>query len=57
MPDHLAPDGRILLFFGTSGDIDYVRELSGGFDTEVLATDRLTRDGAEVEYFTFRLRG
>ncbi len=52
---HLAPGGRILLFFGTSGDIAYVRELSARFDTEVLATERLTRDGWDVDYFTFRL--
>jgi release factor glutamine methyltransferase len=53
--DHLAPGGRILLFFGTSGDIDYVRELTARFHTEVLATERLTRDGWDVDYFTFRL--
>jgi release factor glutamine methyltransferase len=53
--DHLAPGGRILLFFGTSGDIAYVRELTARFETEVLATERLTRDGWDVDYFTFRL--
>jgi release factor glutamine methyltransferase len=53
--DHLAPGGRILLFFGTSGDIAYVRELSARFHTDVLATERLTRDGWDVDYFTFRL--
>jgi release factor glutamine methyltransferase len=54
--EHLAPGGRILLFFGTSGDIEYVRRLSARFDTEVVATERLTRDGWDVDYFTFRLR-
>jgi release factor glutamine methyltransferase len=53
--DYLAPGGRILLFFGTSGDIDYVRELTARFETEVVATERLTRDGWDVDYFTFRL--
>jgi release factor glutamine methyltransferase len=54
--DHLAPGGRILLFFGTSGDIAYVRELTARFETETLAGERLTRDGWDVDYFTFRLR-
>jgi hypothetical protein len=41
--------------FGTSGDIAYVRELFARFGSEVLATERLTRDGWDVDYFTFRL--
>jgi release factor glutamine methyltransferase len=55
VPEHLAPGGRILLFFGTSGDIAYVRELIADYETEVVATERLTRDGWDVDYFTFRL--
>jgi release factor glutamine methyltransferase len=53
--DHLAPGGRIVLFFGSSGDIGYVRELIARFRCEVVATERLTREGLDVDYFTFRL--
>jgi release factor glutamine methyltransferase len=54
---HLSPGGRILLFFGSSGDLDYVRALADGegFANEVLARAELERDGRIVEYFTFRL--
>ena len=55
--DHLSPDGRMLIFFGTSGDLGYLRRLAEeeGFSTEVLAHDDLTREGWKIEYFTFRL--
>jgi release factor glutamine methyltransferase len=55
--DHLAPGGRILLFFGTSGDIAYVRELiaEAGLEATVVAQESLERDGWTVDYFTFRL--
>lgn len=55
--DHLAAGGRMLIFFGTSGDLSYLQGLidETGFDTEVLARHELTKDGWPVEYFTFRL--
>jgi release factor glutamine methyltransferase len=55
--EHLAPGGRMLIFFGSSGDIAYLRRLiaGAGFAAEVVAQDRLLRDGWAVEYFTFRL--
>jgi release factor glutamine methyltransferase len=53
--DHLAPGGRILLFFGTSGDLAYVHELSARFARETLATGSLERGDVTVEYFTYRL--
>jgi release factor glutamine methyltransferase len=54
--DHLAPGGRLLVAFGTSGDIAYLRELmdGAGLVAEVVASARLTRDGHDVEYVTFR---
>lgn len=53
--EHLAAGGRMLVFFGTSGDLDHVRHLMSahGFTAQVVASDRLTRDGWTVEYFTF----
>jgi release factor glutamine methyltransferase len=52
--DHLRPAGRILLFFGTSGDLPYLRRLidAAGFDTDTVAT--ADRNG--VRYLTLRLR-
>jgi release factor glutamine methyltransferase len=54
---HLRPGGRILLHFGTSGDIDYLYQLidAAGFKKEVLATEELTRDDLSVTYYVFRL--
>jgi release factor glutamine methyltransferase len=53
----LAPAGRVLLFFGTSGDADYLDTLirKSGFVAEKLASRRLEKDGLDVEYFTYRL--
>jgi release factor glutamine methyltransferase len=55
--EHLAPGGRMLIFFGTSGDLAYLQRLvdETGFSSEVVARDELTRDGWRVDYFTFRL--
>jgi len=55
--EHLNPDGRILLFFGSSGDLAYLKRLvaAAGFDAEVVTTASLVRDGWSVDYFTFRV--
>ncbi|MFX0592015.1 methyltransferase [Melissospora conviva] len=55
--EHLTPTGRMLIFFGSSGDIGHLRNLIGetGFDTEVVASTDLVKDDWRVEYFTFRL--
>jgi release factor glutamine methyltransferase len=50
---HLRPGGRMLIFFGTSGDLGYLVE--EGFMPEVVAHDDLIREGWKVEYFTFRV--
>lgn len=54
---YLSPGGRILLFFGTSGDADYLYKLIGeaGLDAEKLRIRNVEKDGLEVEYFTLQL--
>jgi release factor glutamine methyltransferase len=54
---HLSARGRMLIFFGTSGDLAYLEQLieDEGFSAEVLASQDLTKDGWRVDYFTFRL--
>lgn len=55
--DHLADDGRVLVFFGTTADIAYLEHLvdSNGFAREVAASRGLVKDGVDVEYRTYRL--
>jgi release factor glutamine methyltransferase len=52
---HLSPSGRMLIFFGTSGDLGYLRQLlaENEFSVQTVARDGLVRDGWSVEYFTF----
>lgn len=54
---HLAPGGRVLLFFGSSGDLAYLEALvdRSGLDREVAAEELLTREGETVVYRTYRL--
>lgn len=56
-PGHLTDNGRMLIFFGSSGDLAYLRELidGTGFQSEVVAQHGLTRGDWTVDYFTFRL--
>jgi release factor glutamine methyltransferase len=53
----LADRGRILLFFGTSGDIGYLRTLieRSGFSAEVVGGAQATRVDREATYSVFRL--
>jgi release factor glutamine methyltransferase len=55
--DHLAPGGRILISFGTTGDIDYLHHLvaTHGFDTTELRRVEVEKDGLPVAYFAYRL--
>jgi release factor glutamine methyltransferase len=57
VPRYLNPGGRVLLFFGTSGDMDYVtgRIEQSGFTRETVATRDLVKDGLTVTYSTQRL--
>jgi release factor glutamine methyltransferase len=54
---YLRPGGRIVMNFGTSGDIEYLYQLieKTGLRKEVLSTEELTRDDLTVTYHTFRL--
>lgn len=54
---YLAPGGRMLIFFGTSGDLGYLKHLIAqqGFRAETVANQDLVKDGMRVEYFTYRL--
>jgi release factor glutamine methyltransferase len=54
---HLAAEGRVLLFFGTSGDLEYLHHLiaKARLTSEIVATRELERDGQTVHYFTYRL--
>ncbi|MEZ5192078.1 MAG: hypothetical protein R2734_05970 [Nocardioides sp.] len=56
--EHLAPEGTMLIFFGTSGDLGYLQTLMAatGFDAEPIARDKQEADGVSVEYFTFHVQ-
>jgi release factor glutamine methyltransferase len=47
--------GRMLIFFGASGDLGYLKQLMAaeGFGATVVAHEELTRGDRWVEYFTF----
>jgi len=55
--DYLMADGRILLSFGTTGDIDYLRHLiaQARLHTEELRRVEGEKDGFPVAYFVYRL--
>ena len=55
--DHLEPGGRILLSFGTTGDIDYLYHLiaESGLRREELRRFEGEKDGLAVAYFAYRL--
>jgi release factor glutamine methyltransferase len=54
---HLTLDGRMLIFFGSSGDLAYLKRLidKGGFAAEVVAEEALVKDDWRNEYYTYRL--
>jgi len=54
---HLAPGGRMLIFFGTSGDMGYLKQLMTreGFSRAQAARLAGANDGVPVEYVTFRV--
>ncbi|GAA4683698.1 methyltransferase [Phytohabitans rumicis] len=55
--DHLRPGARMLIFFGTSGDLGYLERLAAeaGFHSRILANRRLKKDSWQVDYYTFHL--
>lgn len=54
---HLAPAGRMMISFGTSGDLAYLKHLidSAGFSASVVARRGLAKDGWQVDYFAYLL--
>ena len=54
---YLAPAGRIVLSFGTTGDIDYLHHLIErvGLDVAELRKAEGEKDGLAVAYFAYRL--
>lgn len=56
--EHLADGGRILVFFGTSGDLDHLHRLAeeNRFAREVLASSELVRPELTVTYHAMRFR-
>jgi len=56
-PEHLAKGGRMLIFFGTSGDLGYLQQLMSRnrVSWEVVARGEAFRDGWRVEYCTHRV--
>jgi release factor glutamine methyltransferase len=55
--DYLAPAGRIILSFGTTGDIDYLHHLinEAHLEVEELRKHEGEKDGLAVAYFAYRL--
>lgn len=54
---YLSDRGRLLVFFGNSGDLGYLQRLVAEeeFETEVLASKTLVNDDWQVEYVTYHL--
>jgi len=54
---HLTLNGRMLIFFGSSGDLAYLKRLiyEGDFAAEVVTEQALVKDGWRIEYYTYRL--
>lgn len=54
---HLQPGGRILLSFGTSGDINYLKHLvaQSGLRKRVLASKEHMRNRWRVKYYAYKL--
>jgi release factor glutamine methyltransferase len=54
---HLCADGGMLIFFGTSGDLGYLRQLFAeeGFAAEVVGHRELVKDEMRVDYYTYRV--
>jgi release factor glutamine methyltransferase len=57
LPRRLRPGGRVLVFFGTSGDLDHLLSLAhaAGFVHEVIETRDLEKDGQVVSYLAMRM--
>lgn len=54
---HLRPDGYVLLFFGTSADVDHLDDLiaASGMDSDVVAERTINTRGQDTTYFVRRI--
>jgi release factor glutamine methyltransferase len=54
---YLALNGRMLIFFGSSGDLSYLKHLidEESFAAEVVTEEALVKDDWRIEYYTYRL--
>ena len=54
---YLADNGRILLCFGSSGDIEYLRMLitKSRFKMKIIAQRDLVKENMSISYFTYKL--
>lgn len=57
VPARLGPGGRVLMFFGSTGDADYFHELveRSGLSAEVVGSETMEKDGSTETYWAFRL--
>ncbi len=55
---YLNQDGRMLVCFGSSGDMDYLYELirKANFEKDIIAHRDLIKEGLKVDYYTFLLK-
>ncbi len=55
--DYLRPDGFVLLFFGSSGDVDFLDDLisEAGFSSVTVASRTLHVRNEDATYFVRRL--
>jgi release factor glutamine methyltransferase len=55
--EHLTPAGRILMFFGTSGDLDYLYRLidENGFTRTIVGSRELVKPELTVWYHALRI--
>lgn len=58
VPGRLREGGRVLIAFGTSGDLGYLRSLidRSGLACEVVDERELDKDGWQVNYYVYRLQ-
>jgi hypothetical protein len=54
--EHLTERGRLLIFFGTSGDLAFLEKLMDdhGFARELVARHGMVKVDWQVDYFTYR---
>ncbi|MGK5550302.1 methyltransferase [Actinomadura kijaniata] len=54
---YLSDNGRMIIFFGSAGDLDYLHQLidTEGFHREVVSRAEREVAGMDIEFFVFRL--